>query len=1047
MKRVALGNEKKCKYQETQCAKQKKHCIFQTAVDILGLNVHLYTILYHHPQSNKFFLKRSGSLMTKKRLGLVIAVFFYLLTTVRGQTEGATQFPFEQIDQLLADGAFSTALPLLEENLPTLMANEDWPALAHYYLWKGECLYDARRYQEALAVTEQAKKIVDEELDPKTFSEYSMLLQNLGVFHSRLGNFDKQMKAYQEGFTHSLSTKGRVSKEAADAYYNLGMAYLRRNQWNRTQAYLDTSLAIAQEINYQAGVTEALHILATCYANEGDYAKAIDYQRQSMKGRENDDYLSVKLNNLAEYQLNLKQFAQARQNFEQAIVKGPNNWGPRLNLIRLYNAQGDWSKAEQLTDQWINKILADPRLDRRQLKLLYNYKASIYIHKEDWTTAASFLEKAIETTAEDPIRDASIYLQLAKTRLGQREYQEALDAIQYAFSMLFPNENLAHPLQNPSLTTLLNAELSMELLAMKGRILRKMLLLNYGEDLEEATLALYRLAEELIAANRERYLNASSKSLLAQSAISLYRDAIELLYELYHRSADRKWVEQALYFSEKSRSVAVAERLNDIQAKLFTGLPAQLVAKENELLGDITFYSNQIADLGPYIDPKQLREWEQILFEKRKQQQELLRGLKSDFPQYFDVKYQSFDLKIDQIRSSLLSEDEVLLEYFVGNNELYLFWVSAHQAGLERLGEFIQIEKDVKDFRNTILSQDDSYFGSALSLYKTLLEPVQEQLIGKSLVIIPDGALGYIPFEALLTQAVDVESYTERTPFLLWEHPVRYFFSVQVALLGQEMKLRSTRKEIFGLSPDFVDSIPFYVANRQGQEKRLLRFPPLKGAIEELQMMEERFPGLYLYGSAATKSAFWKQANRHEILHIATHTVIDDQNPNASGFVLASTERDSIYSFLYAYELFNQTLLAELVTLSACNTGYGQIQQGEGIASLARAFAFAGCPNLVMTLWQIKDRATPQIMKAFYQNLTLGIGKDEALHLAKKDYLQTANPLFLHPYYWAGIIYVGDQNALPLNSKSGILSPMQLSLLILALMIVLFGYFRYRKIS
>lgn len=985
--------------------------------------------------------------MTKKRLGFVIAVFFYLLIPVIGQTEVATQFPFQQIDQLLEDGDYSTALPLLEENLPTLIANEDWPAVAHYYLWKGECLYDARRYQEALTVTEEAKELVDEKLDPKTFAEYSMLLQNLGVFHSRLGNFDEQMKAYQQGFAHSLSTKGRVSKEAADAYYNLGMAYLRRNQWNLTQAYLDTSLAIAQEINYQAGVTEALHILATCYANEGDYTKAIDYQLQSMKGRENDDYLSVKLNNLAEYQLNLGQFAQARQNFEQAIVKGPNNWGPRLNLIRLYNAQGDWEKAEQLTDQWIGKIRTDPSLDPRQLKLLYNYKASIYIHKEDWTTASFFLEKAIATTAEDPIRDASIYLQLAKTRAGEREYQQALDAIQYAFRMLFPNENLANPLQNPSLTSLLNAELSMELLAMKGRILRKMLLLNYGEDLEEAAMRLYRLAEDLITANRERYLNASSKSLLAQSAIALYRDAIELLYELYHRSADAKWVEQALYFSEKSRSVAVAERLNDIQAKLFTGLPAQLAAKENELLGDITFYSNQIANLGPHIDPNLLKEWEQILFEKRKEQQALLRSLKSDFPQYFDVKYQSFELKIDQIRSSLLGEEEVLLEYFVGNNELYLFWVSAKHTGLERLGEFSQIEKDVKGFRNTILSQDESYFGSALSLYQTLLGPVQEQLNGKSLVIIPDGALGYIPFEALLTKAVDVEAYTDRTPFLLQQHPTRYFFSVQVALLGQEMKRRSTRKEIFGLSPNFVDSIPFYVANRQGEGERLLRFPPLKGAIEELEMMEERFPGLYLYGPAATKNAFWKQANQHEILHIATHTVIDDQNPNASGFVLASPERDSLYSFLYAYELFNQTLLAELVTLSACNTGYGQIQQGEGIASLARAFAFAGCPNLVMTLWQIKDQATPQIMKSFYQNLTLGIGKDKALHLAKKDYLQTVNPLFLHPYYWAGIIYVGDQNALPLNSKSGLLSPIQLSLLILILIIGAIGFVRYRRLS
>lgn len=984
--------------------------------------------------------------MIKKRLGLVIAVFFYLLSSSIGQKETLPESALQQIDQLLDSGEYSAALPLLEEALASLEANTDWPALAHYYFWKGECLYAIGEYQDALEVTEEAKKIIDDRLDPMTFGEYSMLLQNLGVFHSRLGNFDQQMAYYQQGFEYSLSTKGRLSEEAADAYYNLGLAYLRRNQWNLTQAYLDTSLAIAQQINYPSGITEALHILATCYANEGDYARAIDYQRQSMKGRENDYYLSVKLNNLAEYQLNLRQFGPARENFERAIVKDPNNWGPRLNLIGLYNAQGDWEKAESLTDEWITKINSAPSFGHRQLKLLYNYKASIYINKEDWTMASFFIEKALETTSEDLIRDASMYLQLAKIRFGQQDYQAALRAIQYAFGLLFPSEDLVNALENPTLSSLLNAELSMELLVMKGQILRKLLLLDYREEVEEAVISLYLLADELITENRERYLNASSKSVLAQSAIALYRDAIELLYELYHRSADRKWVEQALYFSEKSRSVAVAERLNDIQAKLFTGLPTKLVAKENQLLGDITFYSNQIAALGSTAEPSLLREWQQILFEKRREQQELFRSLKSDFPQYFDVKYQSFDLEIDQVRSSLLGADEVLLEYFVGNHELYLFWVSASHSGLERLGEFVQIEKDVKAFRSTILNQDDSYFTEAFNLYKILLGPVQEQLAGKSLVIIPDGALGYIPFEALLTAEVETPTYTDTTPFLLWQHPIRYFFSVQVALLGQEMKQRVSSKKIFGLSPKFVDSIPFYATNRQGGGKRLMRFPPLKGATEELEMLEEHFAGLYLYGAEATKGAFWKQASRYEVLHIATHTVIDDQNPNASGFVLASPEQDSLYSFLYAYELFNQTLLADLVTLSACNTGYGQIQQGEGIASLARAFAFAGCPNLIMTLWQIKDRATPKIMERFYQNLTNGIGKDKALHLAKKDYLQTANPLFLHPYYWAGIIYVGDQASLPLKTKIGFVSIGQGSLfvmLILAILVVLF--FRYKR--
>ena len=285
------------------------------------------------------------------------------------------------------------------------------------------------------------------------------------------------------------------------------------------------------------------------------------------------------------------------------------------------------------------------------------------------------------------------------------------------------------------------------------------------------------------------------------------------------------------------------------------------------------------------------------------------------------------------------------------------------------------------------------------------------------MIIIPDGVLGYLPFETLLTNPVQGQGAIANADFLLWKHQLRYFFSIQVALLGQRIKPAGNKAgTILGVSPGFTDSIPFNQSGLAVDEARYLA--PLQGALAELEEMETKYPGRYLYGHQATKRAFWELAKEHNVLHISTHTWIDDQNPNASGFLFSAGEQDSMYSFLHAYELFNQSLLADLVTLSACNTGYGQIQEGEGIASLARAFAFAGCQNLVMTLWPIRDRTTPELMRFFYENLTAGMGKDQALHQAKKDYLRSTNPLFHHPYYWGGIIYLGDQQAISLKQKS-----------------------------
>lgn len=959
--------------------------------------------------------------MTVKKLkGLLALIYACCIFPYLGaQRAQAPLVSLEEIDQLLADERYEDAYPLLQDQLPYLEEGENWSNLAHVYLWLGECAYVLADYRAALDYTQTAELVVLDQIGQDSFPEFGMLLQNLGVFYSRAGDFDQQMSSYQRHFDYTISTKGQDTKEGADAYYNLGMAYLRRNQWEKTQAFLDTSLKISEELQYGTGIGDALNILAICFANKGDYAQAASVQRQALRYDLEGYNYSVKLNNLAEYQLNLKQYPAARQNFEKAIEAGPNNWGPRLNLIRLFRLQEEWEQAEKLTDQWIVQLGRDPLTWASELKRLLNYKASFYQRTEDWDSALVTLNRGLRLKAVDPTIDASLYLQLATTHLGNKDYPEALSAIQQLYRLLFPKDVPNDALEDPTVESLLNAEVALEVLTLKGRIYQGMLADQMDQDVQRAAIALYQKAEQLIQRNRERYASVASKSLLAQAALVLYQDAIELMYALHQNTGDPAWIEQALYFSERSRATSIADRLNTIQANLFTQIPAQLIAKEQELLGDIAFYNNQIASAVDQSDTELRESWEQTLFQKRKEQQALLKILKEEYPQYFDLKYQNFALDLSSVRTELVGTEEVLLEYFIGQKDIYLIWLSGEEMGIERLAPFDLIEKGIRAFRQGMLSQGPAYEEWAYRLYELLLQPIEDVIKEKSLIIIPDGVLGYVPFETLLSKPLEADGSISNANFLLWDHSVRYFFSIQVALLGQRIKQgKSANGQILGVSPGFTDSIPLYLSGEPGAEARYLA--PLQGALAELEEMESRYPGSFLYGSEATKTAFWELANKHTLLHISTHTWIDDQNPNASGFLFAAGAQDSMYSFLHAYELFNQSLLADLVTLSACNTGYGQIQKGEGIASLARAFAFAGCQNLVMTLWPIRDRTTPELMRFFYGNLTDGMGKDEALYQAKKDYLQTTNPLFHHPYYWGGIIYVGDKQAVSLKQVSKI---------------------------
>lgn len=165
----------------------------------------------------------------------------------------------------------------------------------------------------------------------------------------------------------------------------------------------------------------------------------------------------------------------------------------------------------------------------------------------------------------------------------------------------------------------------------------------------------------------------------------------------------------------------------------------------------------------------------------------------------------------------------------------------------------------------------------------------------------------------------------------------------------------------------------------------------------------------YVYGQA-TEKMFKAHAPEAGILHLATHAVIDDQNPSNSQFVFAADGDSAEDGFLHASELYNMQLNAELAVLSACNTGMGKLSKGEGIMSLARGFMYAGVPSVVVSLWPIDDQSTAALAGNFYRGLRDGLDKDEALRQAKLAHLNNADEIKAAPLYWAGFISIGNPN-------------------------------------
>jgi len=178
-----------------------------------------------------------------------------------------------------------------------------------------------------------------------------------------------------------------------------------------------------------------------------------------------------------------------------------------------------------------------------------------------------------------------------------------------------------------------------------------------------------------------------------------------------------------------------------------------------------------------------------------------------------------------------------------------------------------------------------------------------------------------------------------------------------------------------------------------------------------------------LQGDSTNEAFFKENAHNYGVIHLAMHGLLHPRLSMLSSLAFTENNDSLEDNFLQAYEISRLHLNAGLVVLSACETGYGKFEQGEGIISLARSFMYAGTPSLVVSLWSVNDYSTGVIMTSFYQKLSEGYAKDAALRQAKLDYLETAHGITAHPAFWSPFIQLGDNRPIQLAKKGGGLLP------------------------
>lgn len=287
---------------------------------------------------------------------------------------------------------------------------------------------------------------------------------------------------------------------------------------------------------------------------------------------------------------------------------------------------------------------------------------------------------------------------------------------------------------------------------------------------------------------------------------------------------------------------------------------------------------------------------------------------------------------------------------------------------------------------------------NSLYLYEKLLKPSLAEFkdfSGSSLIIIPDGPLNQISFDALIRSMPDTAYVDYKVPDYLVNHfTISYAFSSGMLTAEDQPGRSFTRKRILAMSYGISDQSDNSFAN-------------LEGTNRELDAIKGLGRGRFLKDMDATESAFKKYAPGYEILHLALHGQAGTISSDSTMLIFRKAPGDNDDGALLPEELLSLSLEARLVVLSSCESGTGKYFRGEGIYSMARAFANAGCPSLVTTLWRIPDGCTVQLMTGFYKGLKKKLPPDQALRKSKVDYLRQADPNTSHPRFWASIIPLG----------------------------------------
>ena len=875
--------------------------------------------------------------------------------------------------------------------------------------------------------------------DSRNRAGEAQALNNIGEVYYFRGDPEKAIEQYQQAL--SIWKDLKDDKGQAQTLLYLGYSFSDLSNTQQATTSYAQAFTLFEKVNDIRGRAQTLTAIGHLHNANGESQAALEhYDRAAPLFRRTGDRLEEArvlngmgfvYDKLGEPKRAIEYYQQARRLFRAVDYK--NGESTTLILIaKIELAIGDHAAALRDLQESLRIIGDDQRLEAALLSEIGMARAS----SGDISGAfeASRQALALNRKVKDRYRESYTLGNIAYLQERTGAKQEALKS--YNDALALSNAIGDRPGQSLMLFNI-------------ARVLRDL------GDLDQAR----RNTEEALEINdslRTKVSGDEMRALYTATVHRLYDFYVDLLMRLYASRQDESFVVKAFEASERGRARSLLEMLSEGRKNIREGVDAALLEREHDLQRRIRESTAQRIQLAEDVTAtKKVAELEKQLDELATEYQQVQGRIRASSPRY-SALVQPVPLSLTQVQQNVLDPETLLLEYSLGEERSYVWAVTHDSIKSFELPARAQIEslsrrayelltatnrplanETVQHRQARIRIAEDEFTRTSATLSRMILGPVAGELHEKRIVIVADGALQYLPFQALPSP-----SSKPASPLIVKHEIVLLPSASALWLMREDLRGRQRAPKAVAILADAVfdkgdarlaATVKGVARNRSKhslepvlpnpQTRALRSFSGLgsgRGALGRLPfsrreadaikaLLPEKDVMLALGFRASLATATSPELSQYRYVHFATHGLLNSEQPGLSGILLSSYDESGKRQngFLQLHDVYNLKLSADLVVLSACETALGKDIKGEGLVGLTRGFMYAGVPRIVASLWKVDDAATAELMGMFYKSmLTEGKRPADALRTAQVNMWRTNQ--WSSPYYWAAFTLQGE---------------------------------------